>query len=366
MKTNQPKPSAYSLADYKRSLLSVGVPTPKGFNIRFKLQVGLIALSALVLFGCSQPRSQASYSHSSTDSMPTSSGADSYSQPPSQASYSAPSGGPTPTPSTGAGTVALPPAGDSDLRVNAFIRPSLLVRQGQYYAWAMPIDWQSYETANGVDLTSPDGRLIVNSGLLVGNPGQTTPWNFVVNVLTQIGARDIYGISTKNLPSLPSAYPGVYWQFQEFELTCTDTAGIYRQADWICGICNAYGGYSVIFQSFSAPVNEYDRAKTWLPLLPQSVVVTNPGQIAYHDQLIPVQNHPLDNSGLMESWQQKRLSQDRIAKAQQEGMMGYERMVSPSTGEHYNMPLEAYDGTVGGYRNPKHPDEILQPTKPGE
>jgi hypothetical protein len=67
----------------------------------------------------------------------------------------------------------------------------------------------------------------------------------------------------------------------------------------------------------------------------------------------------------MESWREKRLSEDRIAKAQREGMMGYERMVSPSTGRYYNMPLETYDGTVAGYRNPDHPEEILNPTEPG-
>jgi hypothetical protein len=60
------------------------------------------------------------------------------------------------------------------------------------------------------------------------------------------------------------------------------------------------------------------------------------------------------------------MSQDRIAKAQQEGIKGYERMVSPTTGQHYNMPLEAHDGTIGGYQKPNHPDEILKPTRPAE
>jgi hypothetical protein len=41
-------------------------------------------------------------------------------------------------------------------------------------------------------------------------------------------------------------------------------------------------------------------------------------------------------------------------------------MVSPTTGDHYYMRLEAYDGTVGGYRDPKYPTEILKPTQPGE
>jgi hypothetical protein len=39
--------------------------------------------------------------------------------------------------------------------------------------------------------------------------------------------------------------------------------------------------------------------------------------------------------------------------------MGYEEMQSPATGERYEMPLEAYDATVGGYRNPERPREIL-------
>ena len=252
---------------------------------------------------------------------------------------------------------------------SAFTRPPLLVQRGQYFSWAMPRNWQANETANGVDITSPDGRLTATAVLLIGNPGQTTPWSFLVNALTLLGARDIIRISTQDLASQPSAYPGNNWQIQEFELTYTDKAGIARHAVWTCGILNvAYGGisagHSAVIQAFSAPVNEYDEARTWLPLLPQSVQVINPGQVAYQDQLIPVRNHPLDNSGLMESWEQKRLSQDRISKAQQEGMMGYERMVSPTTGRHFNMPLETYDGTVGGYRNPDHPDEILSPTGP--
>jgi hypothetical protein len=253
---------------------------------------------------------------------------------------------------------------------DGFTRPSLLVQRGQYFTWAMPRDWQVKESANGVDLTSPDGRLTADAALLaVAGQPETTPWEFLVNALTLARVRDINKISTHNLASQPSGYPGKNWQIQEFELTYTDEAGIARRAVWTCGILNlAYGGmsagYDAVIQAFSAPVNQYDQAKTWLPLLPQSVQAINPGQVAYQDQLIPIRNHPLDNSGLMESWEQKRLSQDRISKAQQEGMMGYERMVSPTDGSHFNMPLEAYDGTVGGYRNPLHPDEILRPTRP--
>ena len=245
-----------------------------------------------------------------------------------------------------------------------FTRPPLTVQRGQFFTWAMPAEWRANESGNGVDMTSPDGKLAASSALLAGNPGQTTPWDFLANTLGRLGATDINQISVQDLPPAPSGYPGINWEIQEFELTFTDAKSISQHAESTCGILNAYGGYSVVIQLFSAPENNYNQAKTWLPLLPQSVMAINPGQIAYQNQLIPVRNHPLDNSGLMESWEQKNLSQDRISKAQHEGMMGYERMVSPTSGRYYNMPLETYDGTVAGYRNPDHPDEILRPTQP--
>lgn len=246
----------------------------------------------------------------------------------------------------------------------AFTRPPLAVQRGQFFTWAMPAEWRATETGNGVDMNSPNGRLWANSVLLTGSPGRTTPWDFLEMLLGKLGATNINQISAHDLPPAASGYPGINWEIQEFELTFTDAKGVPQHANSTCGILNAYGSYSVVLQSVSAPEDQFEQAKTWLPLLPQSVVAIDPSKIAYQDQLIPVRNHPLDNSGLMESWEQKNLSQDRISKAQREGMMGYERMVSPTTGRHYNMPLETYDGTAGGYRNPDHPEEILKPTQP--
>ena len=71
-----------------------------------------------------------------------------------------------------------------------------------------------------------------------------------------------------------------------------------------------------------------------------------------------------DNSGLIESWRQRGLSEERISQGQREGTMGYVDLTDPTTGTNYAVPLEAYDGTVGGYRNPVRPDEILVPVTP--
>jgi len=326
---------------------------------RLALQLGLLAFSCFGLAGCNEPSHSTYSSYSAPSSNTSGTPTVVASGDPATAGNNA-----EPTPAGNAGDPATSP--NPDPAPSGFTRPALAISQGQYFKWAMPIGWRAYESANGVDLTSPDGRFFANSTLLTGSWGQTTPWNFLVTVLNQIGARNINGLSTVNLPWLPSAYPNVYWQVQEFELTLTDSVGWSRHADCTVAICNAYGGYSALLQSFSAPINEWEQARTWLPVLAQSIIVTNMAQVAYRNQLIPVRNRPLDNSGLMESWQQRRLSQDRIAKAQREGMMGYERLVSAETGKYYNMPLETYDGTVGGYRNPEHANEILKPTQPGE
>jgi hypothetical protein len=239
-------------------------------------------------------------------------------------------------------------------------------KRGQYFSYLLPAGWQAHETGSGVDMNSSDGRLVANASMLVGSLGTTTPWNFTYSVLSGAGCSNINGLSTTDLPSLPSGYPGIDWQIQEFDLTFTDQKGVARHGDVTAAICNAYGGYSALFQGYSSPAAEYDQAKTWLPLIASSVNAIDPSKVAYQNQVIPARNHPLDDAALMESWQARRISQDKIAKAQHEATMGYERMVSPSTGRYYNMPFELYDGGYAGYHNPDHPEEILKPTQPGE
>ena len=300
-------------------------------KLRFALQIALITSCAFAFSACSP-------------------------SPPNDAPASS---GPVPGPSES--REASTPAGDRA----GFGRPSLVVKTGKYFTYAMPADWKSTETANGVDMTSPDGMMTANSALLVGNQGKSDPWTFVSSMLTVLGNHQIQQVTKKDLPPQRSGYPGINWEIQEFEVNFMDPRGTARHSNCTCGICNAYGSYSAIIQIFATKSEEYDENKTWLPLLAQSVKAIDPGKIAYQNDVLPVRNHPLDNSALMASWKEKNLSQDRISKAQQEGMMGYERMVS-SSGQHYNMPLETYDGTVGGYRNPEHPEEVLKSARPGE
>lgn len=245
-------------------------------------------------------------------------------------------------------------------------RPALETHQGRYFRWSAPAGWRHSESTNGVDLNSPDGKANAGFALLMRSPGRTTPVGFMVTMLARVpGYADLRVVSRRALPDQPSGIPGTTWKVVEAELTFTVRGKPVRGA-YTCGINAYYGTYDAVLRGYHAAVDAWPSAQLFLPEIARSVTITNPRQVAGNDQLIPAKNRPLDDSGLLESWRRKGLSQDRISQARREGTMGYERMKDPATGRIYEMPLETYDGTVGGYRNPARPDEILQKAHPGE
>jgi hypothetical protein len=243
----------------------------------------------------------------------------------------------------------------------ALERPPLQAGQGRYFRWAAPAGWNVNETTNGVDLVAPDGTTLVSSALLHGGFGAMTPREFLAMVLQQAypGAR-----VTGSTP-LPSQ-PGIWgpWRSEDFAIDA-DVRGEPVKIRATVGLSAGMGRYSASMTLYQAPRARWDAARLWLPAVAQSIVVTNLAQVAGQDKVALPRNNPLDNSGLIESWRQKGLSEDRISQGRREGTMGYERLEDPQTGRRYEMPLEAYDGTVGGYRNPVRPGEILRKLPPG-
>jgi hypothetical protein len=244
------------------------------------------------------------------------------------------------------------------------VRPTLVLHDGRYFRWSAPVGWSEQETTNGVSLLAPDGVTSVSSVILMRSTGNPRPHDFAARMLgMDQSIRGLSVLSSKALPDQPSGM-GVPWKVEEVEMRYV-VNGIPLRATWTVGIASVYGRFDAFMLGYQAPDTVFETAKLWLAPIARSVTVTNPAQIAGNDRVILPKNNPLDNSGLIESWRQKGLSEDRISKAQREGMMGYER-VKDSAGNYYNMPLETWDATVGGYRNPRHPNEILQRTGPGE
>lgn len=260
---------------------------------------------------------------------------------------------------SGAANGATPPT------PTAAARPALALHQGRYFRWSVPVGWHEEETANGVTLTAPDGVTSVSSVLLMRSPGMMAPADFAAKILSMLP--ELSGLqvtAVRDQPSQPSGY-GVPWQVQEIDATYAANGKPVR-ATWTVGIVGGWGGFDAFMLGYQAPVRAFDAAKLWLAPIASSVTITNPREIAGNDTLLTPKNHPLDNSALLESWRQKGLSEDRISKARREGTMGYERVKDAETGRYYDMPLEAWDGTIGGYRNPERPTETLQPTTPNE
>ncbi len=245
-------------------------------------------------------------------------------------------------------------------------RPPLEVHRGSYVRWAAPRGWHASESTNGVTLTSPDGAQRAGFILLLRSPGASTPSDFLLRFLPMDPAYRIVDVESRRaLPDVPGGPAGGVWKVEKLGLSLLVNGKPHR-ALFTCAVRNAWGQYDGFFSYFHAAAARWPAARQFLPQLTRSIGIVNPGQVAMNDQLLHPRNNPLDNSGLLESWRQKGLSETRISQARREGTMGYERMKDPSTGRLYDMPLETYDGAAGGYRNPARPQELLVKPQPGE
>jgi hypothetical protein len=265
-------------------------------------------------------------------------------------------------------------------------RPTLEIHQGRFFRWAAPAGWPGSESASGVTLTSPDGLMQVSSALLMSQPGRMTPASFTKWMLGQLPEnRNIEVVTTKNLPDQPSGLDGP-WKVQELEMRYT-VNGVAIRAIWTAGIVNLDSTYDAYLIGYLGVPGAFDRAKVWLASIAHSISPTSPvkgatsdkminsvGGVNYvmrvqgagNEKLLLPTNRPLDYPALLKLWQDKGLSEDRILKAQSDGMMGYELVKEPQAGREFEIPMEAWDGAGGGYHNPLRPDEILQPVEQGE
>ncbi len=270
-------------------------------------------------------------------------------------------------PSVGAiPAAAAPPVEASPAKPSpkvALDRPMLQVQQGQYFRWSMPKDWHSNETTNGVDISSPDNSAGASSALLVGAPGQSSPRRFVEVFLPQCGLQNMKILASKDLPD--QNYAGMPMKITQMEMTYNLNGGAFHGL-CTCAIVNGWGQYTAFLQSAGSAPEQWDKVKTWLPAVAESVTITNPRQVALQDRITLPKNRPLDDSSIMSSWEERNKSQDRISQKWEETTLGYERMKDTSTGQMYDMPFENYDATRGGYVNPQRPTEILEHAEPGE
>lgn len=238
--------------------------------------------------------------------------------------------------------------------------------RGRYFSWAAPAEWKSSESTNGLTLTSPTGSEAVMYAILLRSQGEATPLQFLQFMLSRMpGYTDFKVLSSKRLPDQKSGIPGTTWRVIEAEMSYKVNGKPFR-AFWTCGINNYFSIYDASLNGYQASAALWPSSKAYLPAISNRIAIINPRQIAGNDTLIPVRNRPLDNSGILESGRLRDESRAHISKKTREGIMGQERVKDPKTGEVFDMPLNNYDAAAGGYRNPNRPNELLEPTRPGE
>lgn len=250
-------------------------------------------------------------------------------------------------------------------------RPVLYGRQGQYFSWSAPKGWTSTETTNGVDVAAPDKSKGAGFVLLLRNTGTSTPAAFLDRLMRLSGVSTYTIESANTLPSMASGYPGMPWAVREFVIRYRSPAGVDTRGSMAVAVVNySFFGFNPLWDGMAtyhaAPVTEWAKASQWLPVIGNSILITNSGKLAGNSSVIPARNNPLENP-LIESWRIKGLSEDRISEARRAGLMGYERMQSAS-GQVFNVPLDSYVPGVGYYNpgdvgstKPRADWEILRP-----
>ncbi|RJX34142.1 MAG: hypothetical protein C4516_00370 [Oxalobacter sp.] len=241
-------------------------------------------------------------------------------------------------------------------------RPILLRKQGRVFAYSLPKGWQVNETSNGIDITAPDQLTGVSSSIVFGMYGNQTPEGHFRAVLSSIPLRNVQILKKTPTPSSPGPY-GLRWQGIEIEFKASSNGRPIRVRA-ISHVLQGAGQYTAILTGVQGPVAKWDSLKLWLPQVRDSIVLTNPSvPAASMVRSMPKGTRHDDIYGRYnKSWAARGVSQDRMAKARREGTMGYTRQRDEATGQIYDVPLDAYNASRGGYVNPVRPTELLSPT----
>lgn len=239
-------------------------------------------------------------------------------------------------------------------------RPPLVVTQGSYFRVSIPRGWHFSENANGFEAAAPDGLTGSTASIVLGMSGSgVSPRAHLELVLRSLGHADARIVAWEDLPPEP-AFMHYRWQRGYAEMTFT-FRGTPVRAGALAGVIQGAGQYGGVIMAAQTPAARWARDRAYLMRVAQSAVITNPRLAAGVDRMALPRNVPHDAifGSYANAARARGVPDDRLSQARREGMLGYELHESPATKQQYEMPLETYDATIGGYRNPDRPAEIL-------
>lgn len=241
-------------------------------------------------------------------------------------------------------------------------RPILQRLRGRVFAYSLPTGWRANETANGIDIAARDGLTGVSASFVLGMVGTQSPEGHFRQVLATLPLSNVQVRSRAPTPPVQGPF-GLQWHGVEIEFDAT-SQGRPVHVRAISQVLQGNGQYAALLTGIQGPVAHWDALRHWLPYVRDSIAVTDPsfasGTMARglprgirHDDVYGSYNR---------GWAARGVTADRISAARREGTMGYTRQKDPATGRIYDVPLDAYDASRGGYVNPVRPTELLVQT----
>ena len=240
-------------------------------------------------------------------------------------------------------------------------RPALEHRQGRVFAYALPRGWRAAESDNGIEIVAPDGITAVVASIVLGAAGSSSPEAYLRQNLARVGQPDARFVSVAPAQEWPGPAPNFTWKGIEAEVESRQNGTpIHIRAT--SHVLQGAGQYSAIVTGAQSPAGEWDEVRDWLPRVRDSIRLTN-GAIPGAGMAAALPRgirHDEVYGRFNDAWSARQVPAADLSQARREGTMGYVRLVDPETDRVWELPLEAYDPTVGGWRNPLKPDLLLQ------
>lgn len=240
---------------------------------------------------------------------------------------------------------------------------TLVAHTGEVFGAKIPEGWDITENESGIEVADPDDQNTGAAGIVaVGWYGSQTPDSFIDYMLNAVGASAIEYENESDQETITDPATKLSWVMKTKTLTFTDKNGTKIKAKVSAGVLNGYGQFCGMITAFQTTPDKWGEWAPTLERIAKSITIINPSKAGGIDtvRLPTAADLANDSSPLMESWEYRNQVQDRVSHEWSDAIMGQESdLYSPSTGKNYTRPFSAYDPTIGGYRNPDKPTEIL-------
>lgn len=239
---------------------------------------------------------------------------------------------------------------------------TLVAYEGQVFGAKIPKGWEVTDNESGIDIMDPQDNNTGSSGAIaVGWFGEATPDSFIAFMLETIGAKDVRYTNVSKQEIIKDPTSNLAWVMRTKTFTFTKS-GKKLKAKASAGVLNGYGQFMGLITAFQTTEDKWGKWAPTLERIAQTITIINPSKAGGIDKvrLPTAADLANDSSPLMESWEYRNEVTDRTSHEFSDAIMGQESdLYSPSSGQSYTLPLNDYDPTAGGYRNPDKPTEIL-------